>query len=60
MSFSLWEKGASMFKVKKSFRCCMSKKKMFWHNFAIVSVKLSISLLLKEKKFKVYYDVVIF
>ena len=28
--------------------------------FAIVSVKLSISLLLKEKKFKIYYDVVIF
>ena len=28
--------------------------------FAIVSVKLSFSLLLKEKKFKIYYDVVIF
>ena len=28
--------------------------------FAIVSVKLSINLLLKEKKFKIYYDVVIF
>jgi hypothetical protein len=27
--FSLWEKGASMFKVKKSFRCCMSKKECF-------------------------------
>ena len=27
--FFLWEKGAFKFKVKKSFRCCMSKKGCF-------------------------------
>ena len=29
MIFSLWEKGAFKFKVKKSFRYCMSKKECF-------------------------------
>ena len=58
--FPCGKKGAFKFKVKKSFRCCMSNKGCFGTFFAIVSVKLSISLLLKEKKFKIYYDVVIF
>ena len=60
MSFSLWEKGTCNFKVKKKLSRLKVKERWFWHHFTIVSVKLSISLLLKEAKFKVYYDVVIF
>ena len=59
MSFSLWEKVAFKFKVKKAFAVVCQRKDVLAH-FAIVSVKLSISLPLKEKKFKVCYDVVIY
>ena len=46
-------------RLRKAY-AVVSQRKIVLAYFAIVSVKLSISLLLKEKKFKVYYDVIIF
>ena len=59
MSFSLWEKEPLSLRLRKASAVVCQRKNVL-ALFAIVSVKLSISLLLKEMKFKVYYDVVIF